>query len=95
MITNNPIFYRDKTFDDVIETISAMNAVVDRLYQAAQKLTQNPIYYKPFKKDLTHDTCEHVNLTRVNNIKLLLIGLEKLFCDLVISHCLLGLGGDR
>merc|ERR1719495_196252 len=30
---------RDKTFDDVIETISAMNAVVDRLYQAAQKLT--------------------------------------------------------
>jgi len=30
---------RDKTFDDVIETISAMNLVVDRLYQAAQKLT--------------------------------------------------------
>merc|ERR1712062_727035 len=30
---------RDKTFDDVIETISAMNAVVDRLYQSAQKLT--------------------------------------------------------
>merc|ERR1711892_504159 len=30
---------RDKTFDDVIETVSAMNAVVDRLYQAAQKLT--------------------------------------------------------
>ena len=31
--------FRDKTFDDVIETISAMNAVVDRLYQSAQKLT--------------------------------------------------------
>jgi len=30
---------RDKTYDDVIETISAMNAVVDRLYQAANKLT--------------------------------------------------------
>merc|ERR1719516_561506 len=30
---------RDKTYDDVIETISAMNAVVDRLYQAAKKLT--------------------------------------------------------
>merc|ERR1719233_253278 len=30
---------RDKTFDDVIETVSAMYAVVDRLYQAAQKLT--------------------------------------------------------
>lgn len=30
---------RDKTFDDVIETVTAMNAVVDRLYQAAQKLT--------------------------------------------------------
>merc|ERR1712062_44548 len=30
---------RDKTFDDVIETVSAMNAVVDRLYQAAKKLT--------------------------------------------------------
>merc|ERR1719447_2448471 len=30
---------RDKTFDDVIETISAMNAVVDRLYQSAKKLT--------------------------------------------------------
>merc|ERR1712152_80802 len=30
---------RDKTFDDVIETISAMNAVVDRLYQSDQKLT--------------------------------------------------------
>ena len=31
--------FRDKTFDDVIETVSAMNAVVDRLYQAAKKLT--------------------------------------------------------
>jgi len=30
---------RDKTFDDVIETVSAMNAVVDRLYHSAQKLT--------------------------------------------------------
>merc|ERR1712109_319324 len=30
---------RDKTFDDVIETITAMNAVVDRLYPSAQKLT--------------------------------------------------------
>merc|ERR550519_278840 len=30
---------RDKTFDDVIETVSAMNNVVDRLYQAAKKLT--------------------------------------------------------
>jgi len=30
---------RDKTFDDVIETITAMNAVVDRLYHSAQKLT--------------------------------------------------------
>merc|ERR1719495_2499668 len=30
---------RDKTFDDVIETVSAMNCVVDRLYQAAKKLT--------------------------------------------------------
>merc|ERR1740128_1440079 len=30
---------RDKTFDDVIETVSAMNAVVDRLYSAAKKLT--------------------------------------------------------
>ena len=33
------ISFRDKTFDDVIETVSAMNAVVDRLYQAAKKLT--------------------------------------------------------
>lgn len=31
--------FRDKTFDDVIETITAMNAVVDRLYHSAQKLT--------------------------------------------------------
>ena len=31
--------FRDKTFDDVIETVSAMNAVVDRLYHSAQKLT--------------------------------------------------------
>jgi len=30
---------RDQTYDDVIETITAMNAVVDRLYQAANKLT--------------------------------------------------------
>ena len=30
---------RDTAFDDVIETISAMSKVVDRLYQAAQKLT--------------------------------------------------------
>merc|ERR1712168_416159 len=30
---------RDKTFDDVIETIGAMNLVVDRLYHSAQKLT--------------------------------------------------------
>lgn len=30
---------RDVTYDDVIETISAMSKVVDRLYQAAQKLT--------------------------------------------------------
>jgi len=30
---------RDKTFDDVIETVTAMNCVVDRLYQAAKKLT--------------------------------------------------------
>jgi len=30
---------RDKTYDDVIETVSAMNCVVDRLYQAAKKLT--------------------------------------------------------
>merc|ERR1712062_272679 len=30
---------RDKTFDDVIDAVSAMNAVVDRLYQSAQKLT--------------------------------------------------------
>merc|ERR1711879_890610 len=30
---------RDKTFDDVIETIGAMNAVVDRLYHSAMKLT--------------------------------------------------------
>ena len=35
----NVLSFRDKTFDDVIETVSAMNAVVDRLYQAAQKLT--------------------------------------------------------
>merc|ERR1711963_1347253 len=30
---------RDETYDNVIETISAMSKVVDRLYQAAQKLT--------------------------------------------------------
>jgi hypothetical protein len=30
---------RDKTADDVIETVAAMSAVVDRLYQAAKKLT--------------------------------------------------------
>merc|ERR1712110_1085103 len=30
---------RDKTFDDVIETIGAMNLVVDRLYHSAMKLT--------------------------------------------------------
>merc|ERR1712172_366053 len=30
---------RDKTFDDVIETIGAMNMVVDRLYHSAMKLT--------------------------------------------------------
>ena len=32
-------FFRDKTFDDVIDAVSAMNAVVDRLYQSAKKLT--------------------------------------------------------
>merc|ERR1719510_2459119 len=31
---------RDSAYDDVIDTISAMSKVVDRLYQAAQKLTQ-------------------------------------------------------
>ena len=31
--------FRDKTFDDVIETIGAMNLVVDRLYHSAMKLT--------------------------------------------------------
>lgn len=30
---------RDETYDNVIETVSAMSKVVDRLYQAAQKLT--------------------------------------------------------
>ncbi len=30
---------RDETYDDALETISAMSKVVDRLYQAAQKLT--------------------------------------------------------
>merc|ERR1712203_604298 len=30
---------RDSAYDDVIDTISAMSKVVDRLYQAAQKLT--------------------------------------------------------
>merc|ERR1712241_650131 len=30
---------RDKTFDDVIDAVSAMNAVVGRLYQSAKKLT--------------------------------------------------------
>jgi 26S proteasome regulatory subunit N6 len=30
---------RDTAYDDVIDTISAMSKVVDRLYQAAQKLT--------------------------------------------------------
>jgi 26S proteasome regulatory subunit N6 len=30
---------RDETYDDVIETVAAMSKVVDRLYQAAQKLT--------------------------------------------------------
>ena len=39
MLCLNFTFFRDKTFDDVIETVSAMNAVVDRLYQAAKKLT--------------------------------------------------------
>ena len=29
----------DQTYDDALETISAMSKVVDRLYQAAQKLT--------------------------------------------------------
>lgn len=36
---NNLLFFRDKTFDDVIETIGAMNLVVDRLYHSAMKLT--------------------------------------------------------
>ena len=35
----NMYLFRDKTFDDVIETIGAMNAVVDRLYHSAMKLT--------------------------------------------------------
>ena len=30
---------RDTAYDDVIDTISAMSKVVDRLYQAARKLT--------------------------------------------------------
>ena len=30
---------RDETYDNAIETIAAMSKVVDRLYQAAQKLT--------------------------------------------------------
>ena len=30
---------RDETYDNVIETVAAMSKVVDRLYQAAQKLT--------------------------------------------------------
>jgi len=30
---------RDSTYDDVLETVGAMSKVVDRLYQAAQKLT--------------------------------------------------------
>ena len=30
---------RDVTYDNVIETVGAMSKVVDRLYQAAQKLT--------------------------------------------------------
>ena len=30
---------RDETYDNVIETVGAMSKVVDRLYQAAQKLT--------------------------------------------------------
>ena len=30
---------RDAAYDDVIDTISAMSKVVDRLYQSAQKLT--------------------------------------------------------
>ena len=30
---------RDTTYDDVLETISAMSKVVDRLYITAQKLT--------------------------------------------------------
>lgn len=30
---------RDSTYDDVLETISAMSRVVDRLYESAQKLT--------------------------------------------------------
>lgn len=36
-------FFRDKTFDDVIDAVSAMNAVVDRLYQSAKKLTWSNI----------------------------------------------------
>ena len=36
---NNLLFFRDKTFDDVIETIGALNMVVDRLYHSAMKLT--------------------------------------------------------
>ena len=39
LLFTEPGSFRDKTFDDVIETVSAMNAVVDRLYQAAKKLT--------------------------------------------------------
>ena len=38
-VTTDLFLFRDKTFDDVIDAVSAMNAVVDRLYQSAKKLT--------------------------------------------------------
>merc|ERR1719297_51718 len=43
---------RDKTFDDVIETIGAMNLAVDRLYHSAMKLTRTQqLNIKDLKSD--------------------------------------------
>ena len=51
-------FSRDKTFDDVIDAVSAMNAVVDRLYQSAKKLTWRNIGND---RNTKTDIAQHLN----------------------------------
>ena len=58
-------FFRDKTFDDVIDAVSAMNAVVDRLYQSAKKLTWRNIGNN---RNTETDIAQHLN-NRVTEFK--------------------------